>query len=151
MYGFADGDPVNFSDPFGLAPCTKDEVSEGRETLANKGGYVCVERRNREAQEKLVQCTADQLGFKDLAIVGAIPLEKRTLGLKNAFGASPFTNVIGYGGHVLFPDAKFESLKVLGTKRVFGVAGRVAARVAPLLLVFDAAKIVACSSSPTPK
>lgn len=47
VYGFASGDPVNFSDPFGLAACTKEEVASGRETVANKGGSICVERRSR--------------------------------------------------------------------------------------------------------
>ena len=147
LYGYAGGDPINFADPFGLTPCTKDEVDAGRETVANKGGFICVERRNRQAQETLAQCAADQIGVKDLVLLGAIPLEKKALGLTNMAGASPFTNVIGYGGHVLFPNAKFESLKVLGTSRAFGIVGRAASRAAPVLLLYDAAKIATCSTS----
>ncbi|MDX2060499.1 MAG: RHS repeat-associated core domain-containing protein, partial [Gemmatimonadales bacterium] len=46
LYGFANGDPVNFSDPFGLVPCTNAELAAGKETVANKGGAICVEGRD---------------------------------------------------------------------------------------------------------
>lgn len=43
LYGFADGDPINFSDPFGLCPqCDEDNPDSikvnGREL--NPGGFV---------------------------------------------------------------------------------------------------------------
>ncbi len=57
LYGYADGDPINFSDPFGLAPCTKEEVARGRETVANKGGAICVQARSYPTEAEAA-CTA---------------------------------------------------------------------------------------------
>ncbi len=85
LYGFADGDPVNFSDPFGLDACTKGDLDNGKETMSNKGGPVCVERRNYEAQDKLLDCADKQLNpFRATSEVTAIPLEKRMLGAARA-------------------------------------------------------------------
>ncbi|MBK7908203.1 MAG: hypothetical protein IPJ78_16795 [Gemmatimonadetes bacterium] len=143
LYGYAGGDPINFADPVGLTPCTKDEVDAGRETVANKGGFICVERRNRQAQETLAQCAADQIGVKDLVLLGAIPLEKKALGLTNMAGASPFTNVIGCSGHVLFPNASSRASRCSARVAPSESSGELPLA-APVLLLYDAAKIATC-------
>ena len=48
---------LNYADPFGLAACTKEEVASGHETVANKGGSICVARRQR-ATEAEAACSA---------------------------------------------------------------------------------------------
>ncbi len=47
LYGFADGDPLNFSDPFGLSPDTLEAVTERQTSTENPGASnraVCVDQ-----------------------------------------------------------------------------------------------------------
>jgi len=54
LYGFANGDPINFTDPFGLNPC--DEVEDETERAS------CEERAEQE-QEGISQCRVAAVGF----------------------------------------------------------------------------------------
>jgi hypothetical protein len=147
LYGFADGDPINFKDPFGLAACTKEELEAGRETQTNKGGDVCVERRNYERQEKIASCVARQIGVAEGAtFLGAAPVDKRAAGYAVAEGASPFTNLISHLGHKLAPGWKFGK-QTLGSNRVFGVLGRANIVVAAGVGAFDATRAAMCVAS----
>ena len=52
-------------------------------------------------------------------------------------GASEKTNVLSYAGHRLFPRARMP-FKVAETTRFLGAVGRIAGRVLPVILVYDA-------------
>lgn len=83
----------------------------------------------------------DQLGIKELMVgAGLIPVPKRAVGLSVAKGASESTNVVSYAGHKLFRGANLP-FKVLGTNRVFGIAGRASPWVAAALAGYDIYKI----------
>jgi hypothetical protein len=42
LYGFAGGDPVNYSDPFGLDPCTAEQTENGwSDVTSDDGGAEC--------------------------------------------------------------------------------------------------------------
>lgn len=73
LYGYANGDPVNFADPFGLDPCTKEQLSSGMESVANKGGTICVEQRSRPAASEAACTEAVAAGWlRAVADVAAV-------------------------------------------------------------------------------
>jgi hypothetical protein len=69
------------------------------------------------------------------------PIPKTAVGLPVVGGASKVTNPISYIGHKLFRGANL-SFKVLGTNRLFGIAGRFVPFVGAALAVNDIAKII---------
>jgi hypothetical protein len=86
--------------------------------------------------------TVDQLGIAELVTALALtPIPKRAVGLPVARGASEFTNPVSYVGHKLFRGANL-SFKILGTNRVFGIAGRFVPYVGAAIAVKDVAQII---------
>jgi RHS repeat-associated protein len=110
------------------------------------------DQENEEAWKRCVKiAVGDQLGIKELMVgVGLIPVPKRAAGLMVTQGASEYTNLTSYAGHKLFPGANLP-YKVLGTNRIFGIAGRAMPWVAAALASYDiykiAEKVSVCNSA----
>jgi len=84
------------------------------------------------------EAAGDQLGIRELLTALALtPIDKRFV----TPGASGYTNPISYIGHKLFRGAKL-SFRVIGTNRIFGIAGRLVPPVAVALTVYDLARIM---------
>lgn len=93
----------------------------------------------------------DQLGIAELMVgTGLLPVPKKLARLLVTPGASDRTNVVSYGGHLLFRGANLP-YKVLGTNRIFGIVGRANILVAGGLAAYDihqiANKVSVCNSS----
>ena len=96
LYGFADGDPINFADPFGLKGCAKDLTDEEREECEKKEAE---EREKRAAEwtaylSRVHQCTQDTPGYN--AMLAVSPLGIANMKLGEGFrqpGSSPFTSI----------------------------------------------------------
>lgn len=70
MYGYANGDPINFSDPFGL--CAQESTSDT--TKAQEPSEDC-----RTATEKVVDFSA---GLGDALLLGTGPYLRQALGIE---------------------------------------------------------------------
>ena len=94
-------------------------------------------------------CTAEHFGLTaaaaGTAALGA-PVSKAALGVANGMaGASDSTSVAGAVGFKLFGAAEPRlGVRVLGTTRLFGAAGRLAPFVSAALAIVDARLIGAC-------
>jgi len=110
------------------------------------------DQENQEAWERCVKLAiGDQLGIKELLVsAGLIPVPKAQVGLTVTEGASKSTNVTSYVGHKLFRGANLP-FKVLGTNRLFGIAGRASPWIAAAMAGYDiyriAEKVSWCNSS----
>lgn len=102
--------------------------------------------------KRLLDCAKDHYGLNSLALRGAvaaplIPLYKPLLGLHIFPGSSPFTNLLS-ATRLVVGDLHLP-FRVLGTRSIFGAAGRFAAEVNPYilagLLAYDAYKIGSCA------
>jgi len=93
------------------------------------------------------KCAAAYYGVGDIALRGFLtaPIPKRWVGLPVLPGASSFTNATSLIGFKLFPGLKLGT-QILGTNRVFGLAGRASAIGGGVMLVYDASTIALCSS-----
>jgi RHS repeat-associated protein len=60
VYGFGGGDPVSYSDPYGLCPCSGDEAEQIFRMAAHK----------TESTKRLVEGVADLAGLRNLAEAG---------------------------------------------------------------------------------
>jgi len=152
LYGFADGDPVNFSDPFGLDACTKEELSGGRETVANKGGPICVQARDYKAQEKLLKCTANQFSLgREAVYAGAAQVDKKAAGYIVQPGQSKTTNVISayarrYGPEIDIPTQTLRTAakRLTGAASFYSVLGRLNVAAAAFSAGYDLGSIAGC-------
>ncbi|MBX3134187.1 MAG: RHS repeat-associated core domain-containing protein [Gemmatimonadaceae bacterium] len=94
LYGYANGDPINFSDPFGLCPdslataereeCEKAEEAEREQRAAERTAYL----------SRMHTCTQDTPGFN--AMLALSPLGLANMKMGQGFrqpGSSPFTSV----------------------------------------------------------
>jgi hypothetical protein len=102
-------------------------------------------------EEILVKCTRNHYeGFHTIIltilVVGAIPVNKRVLGIKVLPGASKFTNPISLLGHLIFGRFLNFPRRVLGTRRVFGVLGRANIIVLSAFVIYDITSIGICVS-----
>ena len=109
LYGYANGDPINFSDPFGLmAGCDEIEDEEEREACEEAAAAAAMERR-----AALKTCAADfgQLGFNvGLTIAGMKTVEAgRSLyrGLRAAQGTRAVTATAPGGAALLQAESNF--------------------------------------------
>jgi RHS repeat-associated protein len=100
------------------------------------------DQENDEAWSTCVKLAiGNQFGVTDLLVAaGIIPVSKAAVGLPITPGASRFTNVVSYLGHELFPGANLP-FKLLGTNRIFGIAGRASPYATAALLAYDIYKI----------
>jgi hypothetical protein len=94
--GFAEGDPVNFSDPFGLSGCKKDLSDDERKTCEQKAKRDKEEeQRTREAYiERYNVCIEDTPGSYTAAALSVVPLGNMKLGQGFRLpGSSAFTSI----------------------------------------------------------
>ena len=85
LYGYADGDPINFADPFGLSSCPKDATDKEREECEKK--EAAEKERKASAQR---QCRAKGIEllrgmFTPAAVTGAASV---TAGMTTEYLAS---------------------------------------------------------------
>ena len=93
---------MNFSDPFGLDACTKEEVDSGRETVANQGGSICVERRQRQTDAERACSAAIAIGYTR-TVADALTIWEGGPALKmaaKALFAEAKSGVIGYAANI---------------------------------------------------
>ncbi len=83
----------------------------------------------------------NQLGVHDAMVaVGLIPVSKSAAKLPITAGASEYTSVVSYVGHTLFRGANLP-FRILGTNRIFGIAGRASPYIGAALIGYDVYKI----------
>ncbi len=123
MYVYVGNDPVNSIDPWGLSP-----------SLGS-----C-----------LAKCTAEHYGLggligRGVVGAGAFPISKRRLGLPVIGGSSKYTNLWSLTGLKL--GGPIIGTKILGTKNVLRMIGRVNPWIGAGLLAYDAISIGLCVSN----
>jgi RHS repeat-associated protein len=108
-YAYADDDPLDYIDPLGLWRLTEEEEAEAHLPL-------CVQ----DCGNKHIDLA------QDLAVAAYVaPIPKPALGLPVLPGASKITNLTSLFG-MLLPKDPLMGGNILGTKRLFGLAGRLA-------------------------
>ena len=118
--------------------------STGRGTLAVNIGDTGAARTRA-----LPGCIRDHYGLPSAAVRGvtwgaATPLYKPWLNVPVIGNSSAFTNPVSYVGLRHFPGTKM-GVRVLGTNRVFGLAGRANVFVAGGLALYDAVSVWGCA------
>jgi RHS repeat-associated protein len=98
------------------------------------------------------ECTVEHYGYGDVALRGGVaalatPIPKRWLDVPILPGASHFSNPLSVFGHLIPPINYRLSTRILGTTRVFAIAGRSVPYVGGALLVYDATAISICTYS----
>jgi uncharacterized protein RhaS with RHS repeats len=113
LYGYADGDPINNADPFGLSSCPQDADDE---ELAE-----CEKREAKEAADRaayrarVMSCTQGTPGFNAMAALSPVGLLNLKMGLGRSIrleGSSAWTSI----------DRQFPDLP--GANRRGGIAVR---------------------------
>jgi hypothetical protein len=98
----------------------------------------------------LASCAADQYGLTSLLVRGGVglaatPIPKSLIGVPTLPGSSKFTNPLSYIGF-LNPSLDVRlPVRILGTTRLFGIAGRAVPFIGEGLLLYDAASIGICT------
>ena len=120
-YSYVYNNPINLVDPVGLSPFNSSIWATIGESILDYYGSA-------------------SLFIRGIIAIGAFPLFKPWLGLPIAFGASKFTNIISYFGHLFFRNAQI-TVSIFGTTRVFGILGRLNIYIGIGLLIYDVVSI----------
>jgi RHS repeat-associated protein len=93
LYGFAEGDPVNFADPFGFSVCEKDLSKAELKACQEKGEEE--QQMKREAYlARYNACVEQTPGSNVAAALSIVPLGNMKLGQGFRLpGSSPFTSI----------------------------------------------------------
>ena len=97
----------------------------------------------------LLKCAANHYGLGDLATRGAvatlsIPISKKALGIPVIGPSSKTTNILSYLGLKIAPNFR-GPIRILGTNRIFGIAGRAVPYLGMAIATYDAASIGICT------
>ena len=97
LYGFAGGDPVNYSDPFGLAGCKKDLTGDEKQECEKNEKEAEERKKEREwanRRDKYNACIEDTPGSYTMAALSVVPLGNMKLGQGFRLpGSSAFTSI----------------------------------------------------------
>jgi RHS repeat-associated protein len=96
LYGFAGGDPVNTSDPFGLCPCASDVIKIAQEIAARTAGLRALE------PEMLVVASLPTLGAGDAPLAVVSISSKATVAEEGIyeFQAASGKTYVGQSGQI---------------------------------------------------
>jgi RHS repeat-associated protein len=167
LYGYANGDPINFSDPFGLMveddevgddPCEPFIDDEDKYAECEKGAkpLKTIGRAigETEAAQKAFGCVGGHYGsgsplgpVRTASYVGAIPVDKAAAGMPVLSRASQTRTVASVAGNRGLGGLKMNDLglpRVLGANRVGAVLGRANIALSVGITAYDVFSIGMC-------
>lgn len=101
-------------------------------------------------ESPILACIGQHYGLAELAVragiaAGVLPIPKAVLGMPRLRGTSAFTNPIS-AARLVVGDVHL-GVRILGTRSLFGVLGRLNPVVGTGLLIYDVASIATCATS----
>ncbi|HUQ46609.1 MAG TPA: RHS repeat-associated core domain-containing protein [Gemmatimonadaceae bacterium] len=152
QYGFANGDPVNHSDPFGLTDCGKYETDAENGDCEKKAKELERRKNERLLQNKLDKynaCIDDTPGGYAAAALSVLPLGNLKLGTGFRLpGSSPFTSIDRRFPNLPFADIEGGvAVRTVGggAVKTAGTLGTIGAVVGTFATSYAATTIVRCA------